>query len=333
MNETLVWKQLESLELDKEGDKLCGNPCGQRDKVSRGLETNLHCGKPCGIQIENLGLCTRCSSNKIIDHICTDCGLIQKHETIYKQNYNDIWIESKSKLCGKHGSGGKNGGGGKMGNKNNLYSNSRLQTLIHWNQITSLDRKEMKIKESIEELRYKIGLTDEIYNTYFDQVKNLYLKLGLIKRGNIKDAILLVLLEYSIDNILGKNANIFAKQIQLETKHITNARKIVYEKLQENKIICPINNKLNVDVFTWIQNIVVSKNLILGDQQEIKDLINKYKTEHLLDHHTPKTVAIGLVYYVLTKKQKVDKKSFCDIFNISIVTISKIYKEIINIEK
>jgi transcription initiation factor TFIIIB Brf1 subunit/transcription initiation factor TFIIB len=292
----------------------------------------------------NSQICKNCNSQDIIysvdDVICSNCGIIL-HEYFTTSSYYSNQTNGDSHS-------------GNNGNKENHYRgekygsfSSRIQKLQNWCRWTNDEKNQYKLSNYTKSLCNKLNISDFVIQSICNTVNivmNAIKQYNGTKRARVKDGIILVCIQYVLneysqssdrysDYSYGKTAVSMAKELNLEIKYITRAEKLILELLNNHKL------NLNENIihstktpYNFINDVVNKYNIKISENilSQVCDLIKICDDNDLLLDHTPLSIGVCCFYYVLKSNNiSVDLKLFSDLYNLSIVTVSKTYNKLI----
>lgn len=250
-------------------------------------------------------LCNNCGSDNILEEnmVCAECGLIL--DQLQFSNYT-FEIQQESKMHNKF---------------------NKLNKMQEWMSWTNSEKMEYKLKKYTRELCEQIGIYDKIIETVCDLVYKIMMSIKNNcdgpKRSRVKDGIIINCIEYVSKEIgdIKYNYADLAKKINLDMKYISKADKIL-----TNLNLPEFNKNKQENPIEYIKNIIHKYNLEIDnvsiDKTEI--LINICEDNDLLLDHAPISMAIACFYYILSKQNHaIDIKKFSEIFNLSLVTLTK----------
>jgi transcription initiation factor TFIIIB Brf1 subunit/transcription initiation factor TFIIB len=259
--------------------------------------------------------CKECNVNLEEKNVCFNCGLV-----------NDIEISHYS-FSEPEMSRGKNF---------NKYS--KIQ---NWNLYSNEENNEYKLVKHIKELCKILNIDESLIPEInvlvckvTEAIKNNF---DGSKRCKVKNGIIIM----CIYNISKNNSNYnysyieMAKSINLETKYTTRADKIINELINCKKLKLPnefISNFKKIDTpLMHIINVIKKYNIIIDENiiNHVSQLIAICDDNDILSDHTPLSIGVGCFYYILNLHDiSIDVKIFSKIYNLSIVTILKMFKQL-----
>jgi len=276
--------------------------------------------------------CTSCGfieCNSI--NVCTNCGLIFNENEYINENFHDGMGDSNLTYCGTYK---------KVSNK---YS--RVAQMHNWYVWSNNEKMVYKLTNYTKKLCDKLNIT--YYIDYICNLVNTVLykikESDGCKRTKVKDGIIIVCIYYvyTKNNVFVStkfNPNTLSKLVNLDIKYITRAEKSITELINKDHI------KLDKTIFysvkspmSYIKNSSVSfnvnKEILESLYIKTEKLINICDKNELLIDHTPLSIGIGCFYYTLIQNDlSVDISHFSKVYNLSSVTVSKIYKKLTNMQ-
>lgn len=273
------------------------------------------------VEIDNL-CCKLCGSkynNWEFADICKDCGYVNKE---YKFLDQDTLTNSTQEPFKKIQKG-----------------NAKMLKLNDWFMWSEQEKQDYKLKLYIEEKCKLLELNDSIVMQIVDCVTRLFtiskmLLLGT-KRSKIKDSIILVFAS-RLSSISNKNIERFKKDRKIDIKHITKAEKIILEITQKDNLLNTIltNNNHTNSPFDIIEKKLDMISELYSYKSIIKKVIDIIVEYDILLDNTPMSIGVTSIYYVVQKLGiNVHLKSLCEVFNISVVTVSKTMQKLNSVDE
>lgn len=273
--------------------------------------------------IDNLA-CKLCGSkydNWEFADICKDCGYVDKE---YK------FLDHDTTLCN---------GGIEQLNKKTQKGNTKMLKLNDWYMWSEQEKQDYKLKLYIEEKTKLLEINDTIISQVVDCVIRLFtiskmLLLGT-KRSKIKDSIILVLAT-KLATIQPRNIELFKLDRKIDVKHITKAEKIIMEIIQKDPNLNSIlnNRNSNNSPFDIIEDKLDKITRLQNYKNIIKKVIDIIVEHDILLDNTPMSIGVTSIYYVIQKMDiDINLKILCNLFNISVVTVSKTMQKLIVIDE
>ena len=293
------------------------------------------------IVIENGFKCVNCNHIEYdTDHVCTNCGLMNNNDKIYDNNINyDTNTEMTVLNYPKK--------------KYNYDKNNHLCKMKTWYENTSEEKNEYKL------LLYTKKICNSLeINSYIDYICDLVNKVlkciklnDGTKRSRVKDGIIVVCIYYTykkhnLQNYTFTLQNI-AKKLDLNIKYISKAEITILELINKKKISMDRNILLNIDTsLNILPDIKLQFRLYFDHSKskacfglvrseidvlfkELESLLKYYENNELFNNHTPFSITVGCLYYLLKQKYDSDIILLSNVYNISHITILKIYKNLV----
>lgn len=271
--------------------------------------------------LENI--CRLCGSkydNWDFADICKNCGYVDREYKFFTGASMDINSNTQEF------------------NSKKPKGNNKVLKLNEWYMWTDQEKQDYKLKMYIEE-RCKIL---ELNDMYVSQVVDCMIRLFKIsktlllgtKRSKIKDSIILVL-GLKLANISQKYIDLYKNDRKIDVKHMTKAEKIILEIMQKDRVLYDILNinKNNKTPFDLIEEKLDKIHELYPFKKLIEKVINIIIDNDILLDNTPMSIGVTSVYYVIQKLQiTIHLKTLCELFNISVVTVSKTYQKLVNID-
>jgi hypothetical protein len=276
--------------------------------------------------------CTSCNNIEYNElNVCTNCGLV-KYDNITDFNshvYDNNCINNENTTT--------------QFVKKNYYTNSRLYKMNVWYSWTNDEKTIYKLTKYTKELCEKL----EVY-THLDYICDIVAKLFTAikkddgtKRSRVKDGLIIMCVYYvhrsqNLNLNLNFSTHSLAKKINLNSKYICKAEKIVLELINKNKV--PLDKNVFFDYNKKLSNITFLKQMsiyIIPDQlyDEVDTLIKYCEKNELLIEHTPLSINIGCFYYILMKNNyDVNINDFSKNYMISCITTAKVFHKLVNLK-
>jgi hypothetical protein len=210
-----------------------------------------------------------------------------------------------------------------------------------WYSYTNDEKNAYKLVKYTKDLCNKLEIT--LYNDLIcDTVNNVFIAIKKddgTKRSRVKDGIIIICIYYiykMYDTTISMNfSNELAKKINLNHKYICRAEKIILELVNKNKISFNKEIFLNTDTKLTVSQITLQLkkilNYILPDELYINldKLIMICKQNDFLIEHTPYSVHVGCLYYIIKQNDiNIDIYEFSKLYKLSHITILKIYNKL-----
>lgn len=219
----------------------------------------------------------------------------------------------------------------------------KLGKMQQWAMYTNQEKIDYKntqyIKELCEKLNVNIIFTDQVVELVLKIINAIKETNDGPKRARVKNGIIIICIYYITKGNDNKNGSYIemAKKINLDTKYVSKADKLLLELINCNKlkfdesfmnkilytetpislVIANIEKYSNFKEFTNLVSIV--SNLI--------DICEEY--DILLDH-TPNAIGASCLYFILKNifSQDINIKIFAEMYDLSMVTIIKTIKNL-----
>lgn len=305
----LIWNQFDNLNINT----------NQNCTIKQNKENNK----------ENKVLkCTRCNNSKILENtyetVCNNCGLVLNSDfcsnlTSYETNETPIIKKTYNANA------------------------SKLKKMQEWYMWSNDEKAQYKLSLYTKDLCQKLEIHETIIENICEtvyKVMDAIKKQDGTKRARVKDGIILVCIQYVYtyfnENIHKPSAIDLSKKLNLDIKYITKAEKIVLELINKNPTI--LNKSAMVDIKKPMDyvyhvnnkyNLQISKSIL----DKVEYLINKCESNDILLDHTPLSIGVCCLYYILKHNNiTIDLKIFSNIYNLSVVTVMKTYNKLKNNE-
>lgn len=223
--------------------------------------------------------------------------------------------------------------------KNENYS--KILRIQEWNNYTSKEKYDYKLSSYTKHLCKKLKINnneniDKIINFVSDVMYANKDNYEGSKRAKVKDGIIIMCIYYIYKNsILDETISYLdlAKnnEPKLETKYLSNADKLINELISNKKLVVNFDINCLETPMDYVKNIIykykININNIILDKVNL--LINICEDNDIILNCNPLSIGTSCLYYVLTiNKIKIDLKILSNIYNISIVTITKIFNKL-----
>lgn len=271
------------------------------------------------------------------DDVCTNCGLMIYDNIIYENhnNYdstNDMTVLNYA--------------------KKNFNKNDHIYKMKVWFENTSQEKNEYKLNLYTKKICETLQIDSHI--DYICDLVNVVLKCikknDGTKRSRVKDGIIVVCIfythkKYHLQNYTFTLQNI-AKKLNLNIKYVSKAEMLILELINKNKIsmdkniLLNVNTSLNILPDIKLQFTIFNNHYLNFDKNDIdllfkklEELLKKYDKNNLLINHAPFSISIGCLYYILKQNHDIPIILLSKIYDISHITILKIYNIISVLDK
>lgn len=310
-------------------DNLCINDKITDNKIENTKQIECKMTKnDSSIEINECTSCGFIEYNSI--NVCTNCGLIFNDRELCDEvftNLDDNGDINNTSYCGTFKR--VNTKYNRIVIMKNWYTWSNDEKLVY-----KLSNYTKKLCDQLNIIHY-IDYICNLVNTVLYKVKEN----DGCKRTKVKDGIIIVCIYYvyTKNNVFVNpkfNPNTLSKLINLDIKYITRAEKSIMELINKNKI------KLDKNIFYSVKSpmsYIIQSSVTLNIKKELlniiyvktQELIDKCEKEELLIGHTPLSIGIGCFYFILIQYElNVDISHFAKVYNLSNVTIFKIFKKL-----
>lgn len=299
--------------------------------------------------INKIKYCRNCENTNLVHEnlkvICSDCGLVLCNDAdIDFCNYSNLSEVNKINSSDNtilpsvnDNDNNKINFSIKCNSKKSQFSN-KIQKLQKWNMWSNDEKTSYKLslhtKYICDKLDINPGLINAICNTV-NEVMNIIKKFDGTKRSRVKDGIIIVCIHY----VLKANSTVvttaqLSKTLNLDIKYVTRAERLILELVNSNKLKLDKNVMfVNNTPFDYVTDIINRYNINIPENllNETEKLIETCKHLDILLDHTPLSIGVSCLYYVLTTYQvDMNFKMFCDLYNLSCVTVLKTYNKLKN---
>lgn len=295
-----AWKQFDSLQSDKKENNYNIKQFENEQKI---VSVSQH-------------LCKNCKTDTLItsnsEIICNKCGLIQSYILSQQPIFYNTATETPLKSFNS--------------------KNSKVLQIHEWKMWSNDEKNAYKLTVYTKSLCNRLEIPDAICNQVFQNVNkimNAIKQTDGTKRARVKDGIILVCIEYVAKNCGFNNISAvgLSRKMNLDIKYVTKAEKMVLELLNKDKLDIDKNNMLSIESpYNYVQDVINRKNLKidLNILKAVRRLINFCEENDLLLDHTPLSIGVCCFYYVISMySYEIDMKIFSELYNLSIVTITK----------
>ena len=262
-------------------------------------------------------ICKNCLSDNVLKDgtfVCYDCGLTLNEDRISLQQVfdNNIPISIKSNF------------------------KCRINKMQEWYMWTNSEKNEYKLKICVQDLCKKLKIAENLIGSIVDTVILVMNAIKIndgTKRARVKDGIILACIHYvSKDTPTPYSYSELIKRLDLDIKYITKAEKLILELINSNKLNLDKQLVLKTQKpFDYVMNTVKQKGLRINPDilEKVQSLIEICEDNDLLLDHTPLSVGVCCFYYILKLENiDIDIKLFCEMYQLSIVTVIKIYNKL-----
>ncbi len=208
----------------------------------------------------------------------------------------------------------------------------KISSWAYYNNFTNEEKTSYKIKQYTKTFCEKLNIPEmlisDISSLVLDTL-NISKKHSGSKRAKVKDGIIIVCINY-----ICKNNGIYFKYKDLATlanidiKYIYNGEKIINEFINTGKLNYDIN--LSKNSYETLLGIIKSKKVKISDEIliEFQTISKVCETNDSLSDHYKTSIALGCLYYVMSKYEPIDINMFCKIFDISNATLTKVVEKL-----
>lgn len=267
----------------------------------------------------NTNSCYNCQSTNISfdtnETVCCDCGVIQNSKILVDGGFNEntpIPI-----------------------NKKKSYNN-KLQKMLLWYMWSNEEKTSYKLSTYTKELCNKLEIPEAMHDSIVSFVKSVMTavkKYEGTKRARVKDGIIIVCIQYVSKNTCFQvSSNELAKRLNLDSKYITKAEMLILELLNKNMLQLQKETVLNVKTpFEYVSEVIQQHNITIPEilLKQTQTLINICEQKDFLLDHTPLSIGVATFYYILkVNNVSCDLKMFCQMYDLSVVTVLKTYNKL-----
>lgn len=286
--------------------------------------------------IKNTYSCKVCGTSDLLfdDHseVCNRCGAVS-----YKIDRSHEFNASGVPRCGTIVN--KFITGFNVGTNISKLFNRQLSMIQRWNAIAYKEKMLFLVHRTLSEKGIELGLTRKI----IDSAQILYKKVYELKtakgkqkihRGINKQSIIAASLYNGakIDKVF-LNYHEVAKKFNISEGDLTKGNKLFVKALnQENEnkhIVHQIQNTKPIEIIRCYRKELNLENDVLF--RKIEKICMKLESIDLMNDHQDQSIAASCVIYLHGKTFKHDQ--ICKIFDISIATLNKTYKQILKFDR
>jgi len=216
---------------------------------------------------------------------------------------------------------------------------TKINKMQNWYMFTNEEKNNYKLLMYTRELCTRLSINETIIQSICETVVNVMTiikKYDGTKRARVKDGIILCCITYVYKTSGLSYNNVgtlqLAKKIDLDTKYVTKAEKLILEMINNNRLNLDKNVILDIKTpFHYVQEVIQKNNLKMNPLilQQVQLLIDICEEHDLLLDHTPLSVGVCCFYYVLKLSEiDIDLKLFSDLYDLSVVTVVKTYNKL-----
>lgn len=289
-------------------------------------------------------ICINCSSTNFIQDsktnniVCNDCGLVNKDNldrTFSTNNSNsDIVSSSSNYNCPTNYFFPKSSLGTTIGGR----GNSRIKTLHRW---TLMPYRERSRKDTFEYIKTICKSAKPPYcKAVIDNARILYTNLSNVKhttgdntgkniiiRGRNRTSLIAACVYFGCKmQSLPRSPKEIAKIFGLGLTEVTKGCRKFLEIMDKDALVYNITSSKAYDYVSRCgKKLKIDQEYI---DQTIKIVKNIIKVDYASDHQPPSIAAGSLLLVCNINELDIDKETISKVFNISQVTITKIYNKI-----
>lgn len=258
-------------------------------------------------------------------YVCEYCGLISDELILQNVSYSKDNLEYENTY--------------KSNMKSVTHSNFKKDKILkmqEWYMWSNEEKNIYKLKLYVIDLCKRLNIVENLVDSIVDTVvfvMNIIKKNDGTKRARVKDGIIICCIQYvSKDTNLPYSSINLAKILNLEIKYVTKAEKIILELINFNKLKLDKSTVLEcTKPYEYVRNIINKNNLKVQEfiLDLVKRLISICEENDILLNHTPLSIGVSCFYYILQKNNiEIDLKMFSELYDISVVTVTKAYNKI-----
>lgn len=228
--------------------------------------------------------------------VCANCGYIIDENRLSNNTEYSSQIETKY---------------------NSKSSKSKIIRLQEWINWTNEEKSDYKLKNYISDFLDYNRVPKEYHSNTIEtafKVLTLLKETNGTRRSKVKDGIIIACLKNITNDVS------FIKN-SCDIKYITNGEKLINNLVAQKKIV--LEQKSPRSPYDYVQSVAI-KYTNTEVQEKTKKLIKLCEDYDLLIDHTPLSIGIACLYFILTTNDmSINNKDFCKMFNITTVTLSK----------
>lgn len=295
--EDLIWKELDSTRIVRDGS----------------VDAHLH--------EEKFTECRNCTGKDINmndeEYICNDCGLVLNRDCI---NTGSTFEVSQPVVYSSKFS----------------FTNNKISRMQEWYMWTNDEKNIYKLKVYVRDLCKRLGVVECLVESIADtvvMVMDCIKRNDGTKRARVKDGIIVACIYYvSKDTSTPYSYMHMAKGLKLDIKYVTKADKMILELINTKKLQMDKANVLQtLKPYDYVINIVNKRNIRVDKAllKRVKTLIEICDDNDILLDHTPLSIGVCCFYYILQLQSvEIDLKIFCELYDLSVVTVIKTYNKL-----
>jgi transcription initiation factor TFIIIB Brf1 subunit/transcription initiation factor TFIIB len=269
---------------------------------------------------ESINICKNCSGDISDNNVCHQCGFSLREERIAFYNAFETCTPIKSTKS---------------------QFKSKINKMQEWYMWSNSEKNEYKLKMCVQDLCKTLKIAECLVGSIVETVitvMNVIKNNDGTKRARVKQGIILVCIHYiSKDTSTPYSYSELTKRLNLDIKYITRAERMILELINSKKLNIDKNLVLrNLKPFDYVVNTIKQKYIKINPEilERVKSLIEICDDNDLLLDHTPLSIGVCCFYYILKmEKIDVDIKRFAEMYNLSLVTVVKIYNKLRVYEK
>jgi len=257
--------------------------------------------------------CVQCeqSAFEIISNekVCTNCGLVSDQSVSFVNESFEPEIQRRY---------------------NNKHD--KLSKMQEWYMWSNEEKSNYKVQLYVQDFCSQLGIPEMLVQRVYETVltiNNAVKKFEGTKRAKVKDSIILLCIEMVSKDF---SAIKLAKSIKLEAKFISKAEQIIIELVNSKKLDLKKTDVHGVKTpLECIREGLRKRNINIDDRliYKVKCLIDICDSHDLLIDHSPLSIGVGCLYYILQKYNiNIEARVIADIYSLSHVTVLKTFNQL-----
>lgn len=283
--------------------------------------------------VKNQFVCNNCNEDlELSDNVCYNCGLETGQVEYSNYNFEETDQVSYSKVSSQ---------------------NNRITKMQEWFKWTNEEKNEYKLNKYTKEFCYNLNhlfsnnkiniilnenVIEQVVIFVSQLMKAIKDNFSGPKRSRVKDGLTIMCIYYTLkSNQIYTSYIDISKMLKIEMKYISSANKTITQLVNNGKL--KVEESFKNFIFKtekptdYINKIIDKYNLSIDQLilNQVSSLIDICEDNDVLLDHTPLSIGVSCFYYILSLNSlEVDINLFSEIYNISIVTIDKTFKKLLN---
>lgn len=282
-------------------------------------------------------ICDQCNSLLVIDYtngcsICKNCGTI-KEEGLFDDSaeWNNYSNDSQQKKDPSRCGAPINSMLEKSSLSTNIVCRNTFMKKLHMQM--SMDYVERSRYYVFEEIQRICSDRGNFSSCITEQAKYYYMILskrklsrGLIRKGLISCCILYACKYFNVSRSIKEISKICEISVPLINKTLKIFINVMHDELSEKETTLQSTDCMDL-VNRFVNQLEFTKSQVRLIMKSIKKVNQDLNTTNLLECKTPSSVAVSIILYsCVSSEVPINKSYLSKKFDVSIVTINKIYK-------